>query len=36
MDTTGHVAEAVIDIIYYGLVGGVIAIVYRATRSGSS
>jgi hypothetical protein len=36
MDTTGHVAEAVIDIIYYGLVGGVIAIVYRATRSGGS
>ncbi len=34
MDTTGHVAEAVIDIIYYGLIGGVIALVYRATAPG--
>ena len=31
MDTTGHVAEAVIDIIYYGIVGAVISLVYKAT-----
>ena len=33
MDTSGHVAEAVIDILYYGIIGGVIAIVYNATAS---
>ncbi len=31
MDATGHVAEAVIDIFYYGVIGGVIALVYKAT-----
>ncbi len=33
MDTTGHVVEAVIDIVYYGLIGLVIALVYKATAS---
>lgn len=33
MDTTGHVAEAVLDILYYGIAGGVIALVYKATAS---
>lgn len=31
MDETGHVVEAVIDIIYYGIIGAVIALVYKAT-----
>ncbi len=33
MDATGHIAEAVIDILYYGLVGGVIAFVYQKTAA---
>lgn len=33
MDTTGHVVEAVIDIVYYGIIGLVIALVYKATAS---
>ena len=31
MDLTGHVAEAVIDIIFYGIIGAVLGIVYKAT-----
>lgn len=31
MDFTGYIAEAVIEIIYYGIVGVVIALVYKAT-----
>lgn len=31
MDETGHVVEAVLDIVYYGLIGVVIAIVYKTT-----
>ena len=31
MDLTGHLVEAVIDIIFYGIIGAVIAIVYKAT-----
>ena len=31
MDSTGHAVEAILDIIYYGLVGMVIALVYKAT-----
>lgn len=31
MDFTGYLAEAVIEIIYYGIVGIVIASVYKAT-----
>ncbi len=36
MDATGHAVEAVLDIIYYGLVGMVIAIVYKATAPKAS
>lgn len=31
MDFTGYIAEAIIEIIYYGIVGVVIALVYKAT-----
>ncbi len=31
MDLTGHLAEAVIDIIFYGIIGAVIAVVYKST-----
>ena len=31
MDITGHIAEAVIDVIFYGIIGAVIAMVYKAT-----
>ena len=30
-DITGHTVEAVIDIIFYGIIGAVIALVYKAT-----
>lgn len=30
MDPTGHAVEAVLDILYYGLIGLVIALVYKA------
>ncbi|PRX56482.1 hypothetical protein [Flagellimonas meridianipacifica] len=33
MDMTGHIAEAVIDILYYGIVGAIIALVYQKTAS---
>jgi len=36
MDMTGYIAEAVIDIIFYGIIGAVIAIVYKATAEKSS
>lgn len=36
MDLTGHIVEAVIEVIYYGIVGVVIAIVYKATATKSS
>jgi hypothetical protein len=31
MDPTGHLAEAILDIVFYGLVGAVISLVYKAT-----
>ena len=31
MDPTGHLAEAILDIVFYGLVGVVISLVYKAT-----
>jgi hypothetical protein len=31
MDMTGHLVEAVLDIVYYGIVGMVIALMYKAT-----
>jgi hypothetical protein len=30
MDMTAHLVEAVLDIVYYGIIGAVIAIVYKA------
>jgi hypothetical protein len=33
MDLTGHLAEGVIDIIFYGIIGAVIAMVYKATAT---
>ena len=33
MDATGHAVEAVLDIVFYGVVGAVIAIVYKATAA---
>ena len=36
MDFTGYLAEAVIEIIYYGVVGIVIALVYNATTAKAS
>lgn len=33
MDMTGYMVEAVIDIIFYGIIGAVIAIVYKATAA---
>lgn len=30
MDITAHLVEAVLDIVYYGIIGAVIAIVYKA------
>lgn len=31
MDMTGYIVEAVIDILYYGIIGAIIALVYKAT-----
>ncbi len=31
MDATGHIVEAVIDIVYYGIVGAIIALIYQKT-----
>lgn len=31
LDMTGHLVEAVLDIVFYGIIGGVIAVVYKAT-----
>lgn len=36
MDSTGHAVEAVLDIVYYGLVGLVIAVVYKSTAPKAS
>ena len=33
MDTAGHIAEAFIDILYYGIIGAVISMVYKATAA---
>lgn len=33
MDATGHGVEAVLDILFYGLVGAVISLVYKASAS---
>jgi len=33
MDATGHIAEAVIDILYYGIIGVVIAFIYQKTAA---
>ncbi len=35
MDLTGHLAEGVIEIIFYGIIGAVIAMVYKATSKKS-
>ncbi len=32
MDLTGHLVEAVLDIVYYGIIGAVIALMYKATQ----
>lgn len=31
MDATGHAVEAVLDIVYYAIIGVIIALVYKAT-----
>jgi hypothetical protein len=31
MDLTAHIVEAVIDVIFYGIIGAVIAVVYKAS-----
>ena len=31
MDLTGHIAEGVIEIIFYGIIGAVITMIYKAT-----
>ncbi len=36
MDMTGYIAEAFIDIVFYGAIGAVIAIVYKATAAKSA
>ena len=36
MDLTAHIAEAVIEVIYYGIVGAVIAIAYKASATKNS
>lgn len=33
MDAAGHMVEAALDIVFYGVVGAVIAIVYKATAA---
>lgn len=33
MDLTGHMAEAVLDIIFYGIIGAVIAFMYQKTSA---
>ncbi|MDG1571826.1 hypothetical protein OZ410_05825 [Robiginitalea sp. M366] len=33
MDATGHMAEGVLDIIFYAIIGMVIALVYKATAA---
>lgn len=33
MDLTGHIVEAVLDIIFYGIIGAVIAFVYLKTAA---
>jgi hypothetical protein len=36
MDTPGHLAEAVLELVYHAIVGLVIALVYRKTAAPSS
>ncbi|MBT8297633.1 MAG: hypothetical protein KJO52_04810 [Maribacter sp.] len=36
MDLTGYIAEGIIEIIFYGIIGAVIALVYKATATKSS
>ncbi|NNK19061.1 MAG: hypothetical protein HKP49_07910 [Maribacter sp.] len=36
MDLTGYIAEGIIEIILYGIIGAVIALVYKATATKSS
>ncbi|WP_445381144.1 hypothetical protein [Robiginitalea sp. IMCC43444] len=31
MDLTGHIAEAIVDILYYGVTGAIIALIYAAS-----
>ncbi|WP_222981845.1 hypothetical protein [Flagellimonas meishanensis] len=33
MDLTGHVVEAIIDIIFYGIIGAIIAVIYQKTAA---
>lgn len=35
MDLTGHIVEGVIEIVFYGIIGAVIALVYKATAKKS-
>lgn len=35
MDLTGYIVEAVLEIIFYGIIGAVIALVYKATAAKS-
>lgn len=36
MDLTGYIAEGIIEVIFYGIIGAVIALVYKATAKKSS
>ena len=33
MDTTGYVVEAILDLVFYGIIGAVIALIYKTTAS---
>jgi hypothetical protein len=33
MDLTGYMAEAVLEIVFYGILGAIIAFVYQKTAS---
>lgn len=33
MDVTGHAVEAILDIVFYGIIGAVIALVYQKTAA---
>ncbi|RYC52002.1 hypothetical protein [Flagellimonas olearia] len=35
MDMTGHIVEAVLDIVFYGIIGAIIALIYQKTAAKS-